>query len=130
MADDFKTRPTPPAPPPRGMIKIDGEWQVRRFGLLIQRELTCIYGHHIQVGARPFEISIPCNHMTERFTHASARCSAQLYIFVTRPRMVWAMDLTQAESETIAHHLDSIEAIVNHFGCGFPSEHKITRLKA
>jgi hypothetical protein len=125
MADDSKTRP---APPPRGMIKIDGTWQVRRFGLLVQRELTCIYGHHMQVGLRPFEIAIPCNHLSERFTHASAACSAQLYMFVTRPRLVWAMDLTQAEGETIAQHSMDIEQIVTYFGCGFPVEMKIARL--
>jgi hypothetical protein len=122
MADDFKARP---ASPPRGMIKIDGSWQIRRHGLLIQRELTCLYGHDMQPGVRPFEISLRCNHMDRP---GSTPCDAQLYIFVTRPRLVWAMDLTYDESLTIAQHLGSIEEIVAHFGCGFPVDMKITRL--
>jgi hypothetical protein len=124
MADDFKTRPTPPAPPPSGMIKIDGEWHPRRFGLLVQRKLTCIYGHDMQPGVRPFEIAVRCNHMAQP---GAIPCDAQLYIFVTRPRLVWAMDLTYDESLIIAQHLSSPEEIVNHFGCSFPTEHKITR---
>jgi hypothetical protein len=126
MAEEFK-KPTPPAPPQAGMIRIDGRWHPRRFGLLVQRQLTCIYGHTMQVGARPFEISIPCCHLESR---GAIPCDAQLYIFVTRPRLVWAMDLTYDESLIIAQHLESIEQIVNYFGCGFPIEHKITRLKA
>lgn len=132
MADDSKTRP---APPPRGMIKIDGFWQIRRFGLLVQRELTCIYGHRIQPGVRPFEIAIPCSHRSDKVRGdagfekgTTGLCSAQLYVFVTRPRLVWAMDITYDESLIIdQQHLTSIEEIVAHFGCGFPVDMKLAR---
>jgi len=109
----------------RGMLEIDGRWQVRRFGLLVQRELTCIFGHRIKVGARPFEIAIPCGARQDRGSQLG--CDAQLYIFTTRARLLWAMDLTGAESEMINQHLMDVESIVSHFGVGFPLDMKILR---
>lgn len=124
-----------PARPPRGMIEIDGKLQVRRYGLLVQRELTCIYGHRIKPDARPFEIAIPCNHRDAYFDGArhlsdftKAACSAQLYIFTTRAKLLWAMDLTHDESTMIAKYELDVNEIVDHFGVGFPIEMKIARL--
>lgn len=124
MTEESKAKP---APPLRGMIEIDGQWQIRRFGLLTQRRLTCIYGHRIKLDARPFEIAIPCNFRTDRELNA---CPAQLYIFTTRPRLVWAMDLTHAESTIIDQHSMDVEEIVSYFGVGFPIDMKIPRLGA
>lgn len=112
------------------MILIDGRWQIRRFGLLIQRQLTCIYGHRIKLGdERPFEIAVPCNHRAERGFEAgrTGACDARLYLFVTRPRLVWAMDVTLAETLLIMEHAMDVEQIVNHFGVGFPIDMKIAR---
>lgn len=132
---------TLPPPPPRGMIKIDNTWQLRRFGLLVQRRLTCIFGHHIKLGeGRTFEVAIPCGHVDlkaafpdrswsdsrQREPGGSAGCSAHLYVFTTRPRFLWAMDVTLAESEIIDHYSMDVEAIVSHFGVGFPLDMKIS----
>lgn len=115
-----------PAPPPRGLILIGDKWEIRRFGLLVQRQLTCIFGHRIKLGdERPFEIAVPCGHMEQR--DAQVRCDARIYLFVTRPRLVWAMDVTTAETLTIMQHSMDTEEIVEYFGVGFPTDIKITR---
>lgn len=122
-----------PQPPIAGMIEIDGAWFVRRHGLLIQRKLRCIYGHKMQVGGRPFEISIPCESAGEPQNFEiqdHGRCKAQLYIFTTRARMLWAMDVTADESEFIGRENLSVEEIIAHFGVGFPIDMKILRKPA
>lgn len=123
MADESNAKP---APPLRGMIKIDGHWQIRRAGLLVQRELRCIFGHRIKLGeGRPFEIAVPCGSMESR--EAQVRCDAQIYLFVTRPRLIWAMDVTQEESALIDREKMDPDEIVAYFGVGFPVDMKILR---
>lgn len=112
-----------------GMILIDGAWHVRRFGLLAQRRLTCIFGHRIKLGeGHSFERAIPCGSMETR--EGQLHCDAQVYLFVTRPRLIWAMDLTQEESALIDHEKMSPDQIVAHFGVGFPDDKSIARLVA
>lgn len=114
----------PPAPP-AGLIKIDDSWYPRRRGLLAQRRLTCIFGHRIKVDARPFEIAIPCNYQADRGTEP---CPAQLYIMTTRAKLLWAMDLTWAESSLIAQYSLDVHEILEYFGVGFPADVKVARL--
>ena len=122
--------PDPAAERPiTGMIEIDGKWYVRRFGLLVQRRLTCIFGHHIKLGeGHSFERSVPCGEMEQR--EAQVRCDAQVYLFMTRPQLLWAMDVTQEESALISREKMSPEQIVSHFRVGFPVDMKIARLQA
>lgn len=114
-----------PAPPPRGMIELDGKWHPRRYGLVVQRKITCIYGHRIRLDLRPFEVSAPCNH---RESFGAVACPGELYLFSTRGRLVWAMDVTHAESTMIDQYEMSPEEIVSYFGAGFPIDVKIARL--
>ena len=122
MADESKARP---APPPRGMIKIDGAWQIRRAGLLTQRKLTCIFGHRVTLGLRPFEVTAPCGSRDDRASQIA--CDAQLYILTMRARLLWAMDVTIGESEMIASTNMEPAEIVSYFGVGFPDEMKIVK---
>lgn len=133
MADESKAKP---APPLRGMIKIDGHWVIRRAGLLVQRQLRCIFGHRIKLGeGKPFEVAVPCGFMEireapDRDLADRVRCDAQVYLFVTRPRLIWAMDVTQEESALIDREMMDTDEIVAYFGVGFPVDMKIARLKA
>jgi hypothetical protein len=127
MADDRKL----PAPPVRGMIEIDGKLHIRRYGLIAQRELTCIYGHRIKVDGRPFEIALPCLNTGGAYRFdmpQKERCQAQLYILNTRARLLWAMDLTHAESTIIDNYSLDVDKIIDYFGVGFPADMKIARL--
>jgi hypothetical protein len=123
MADESKARP---APPPRGMIEIDGKWQIRRAGLLAQRKLTCIFGHRVTLGLRPFEVTAPCGHREDRV--AQIACDAQLYLLTMRARLLWAMDVTIGESDMIANTNMEPAEIILYFGVGFPVDMKIARL--
>jgi hypothetical protein len=125
MTDERKAKPTPP---PRGMIEIDGRYEIRRYGLVtVQRELTCIYGHRFKVGdERPFEVAKPCGHMEHRGSQIA--CGARLYMFVSRQRMLWAMDVTLKETLMILQHSMESEEIIDYFGVGFPADMKISRL--
>jgi hypothetical protein len=69
---------------------------------------------------------VPCGHREQR--ESQLGCVARLYLFVTRPRLVWAMDVTAAETLMILQHSMDVEEIVTHFGVGFPVEMKIARL--
>lgn len=120
------TRPKPEKPP-TGMILIDGQWQVRRHGLLSQRRITCIFGHRIKLGLRPFEVAVPCDH---RESAGQAPCNAQLYLFTTRARLIWAMDVTADEAELIARENMDADQIIEHFSAGFPVERSILRKRS
>jgi hypothetical protein len=123
MAEESKAIP---APPPRGMIEIDGVWQIRRAGLIAQRKLTCIFGHRVILGLRPFEVAAPCGSRDGRASQIA--CDAHLYILTMRARLLWAMDMTIAESEIIASSNMEPAEIVIYFGVGFPIDMKITKL--
>jgi hypothetical protein len=112
-------------PPPRGMIEIDGRWEIRRFGLVVQRRLTCIFGHRIVLGLRPFEVAAPCGFKDNRDSQIA--CDAQLYLFSTRARLIWAMDVTPGEAEMIERREMDTPEIIAFFGAGFPSDIKILR---
>src|SRR4051812_30722809 len=125
-------QPTPVNPRP-GLIYIDEAWHVRRHGLLVQRRLNCIYGHRITVKPRPFEVAIPCDSMGEAHKYEGQlvdRCRAQLYLFTTRARLLWVMDVTGDEAQFIADRNMDAEQIVSHFGVGFPVDYSILRKPA
>lgn len=113
------------------MILIGETWQLRRYGLIVQRELTCIFGHRIRPSGTPFEIAIPCHTADSESGKSSrvdfGRCEARLYVFTTRGKMLWAMDVTTAETLMILHYSMDTEEIVSHFGVGFPVDMKIPR---
>jgi hypothetical protein len=124
--------PSPDRPRP-GLIYIDDAWHVRRHGLLVQRRLKCIFGHKITMRPRPFEVAIPCDSMGDPYMFEGQlvdRCNAHLYLFTTRARLLWVMDVTVEESQYLADKNIDAEQIVSHFGCGFPVDHKILRRSA
>lgn len=116
------------------MIEIDGKYHVRRYGLLVQRELTCIYGHRIKPGGTPFEIAVPCHvavpDIGRSIRDDIPRCEARLYVFTTRGTLLWAMDMTAAEALMVLKHSLNTAEIVDYFGVGFPVDMRITRLGA
>lgn len=52
------------------------------------------------------------------------RCAA------IRNKMLWAMDVTTAETPMILHYSMDTEEIVSHFGVGFPIDMKLDKLRA
>ncbi|MGH9419662.1 MAG: hypothetical protein ACRD3J_06800, partial [Thermoanaerobaculia bacterium] len=95
-------------------------------GLVIaQRRLTCWNGHRIKIGEdRPFEVTIPCGYQEQR--GSQVRCEARLFLFMARPRILWAMDITAAETVTILRYSLDTDEIVHYFGVDFPVDLKIT----
>lgn len=109
--------------PPRGLILVDGKLQVRNAGFVTQRELTCYNGHriHAKKGERPIEGVIPCGYKEDRF---SRPCQARLFVFRTRARVLFAMDLTADEDDHIELGEMDLDDIIEHFGLKFPQRAK------
>jgi hypothetical protein len=105
--------------PPRGMIMIDGKWQVRFAGFIRQRELTCYNSHHVHAkkGERPIEGVIPCGYKEP--PHGRP-CQARLFVFRTRARVLFAMDITPDEDDHIELAEMDLDDIIEHFGLSFP----------
>lgn len=113
------TKPARPKHPPRGLICVDGSWQVRFAGFVTQRELTCWNGHPVHIrGGSVTEGVICCNHMDER---AAPRCPARLLILKVRARLYFAMDITAEEDAAVELVEMDLDDIVEHFGLQFPS---------
>lgn len=106
--------------PPRGMIKVDGKYQIRWAGFVTQRELTCYNHHriHTKPGERPIENSIPCGY---REPPGHKPCTARLYVFRTRARLLFAMDITEEEDTAIELAEMDLDDIIEFFGLSFPA---------
>src|SRR5688572_20124295 len=102
------------------MISIDGQLRIRRAGFCKHEELVCWNGHHMRSGPgqRPIEEVMRCGFRETRFAVA---CEARLFVFRTRARSYFAMDVTKEEDDAIEFREMDLDDVIVWFGIEFPT---------